>query len=119
GRVFVRVDGPLNYASWIEGYRRGRSFATNGPMLQFAVNGVEAGSEIQVAGPTRVSVTGRADSLQPMSSIEVIVNGNVVRTIEPGGDPHAIPISEQIEMTDSGWVALRVRGPGNRWVTND
>jgi TolB protein len=32
-RVYVKLDGPLDYSAWIENLRAGKSFVTNGPML--------------------------------------------------------------------------------------
>ena len=39
GRLYARVDSPLTYDGWLKAYREGRSFATNGPLLKFRVNG--------------------------------------------------------------------------------
>src|SRR5262249_55981641 len=53
-RVYVHVDGALTYAGWIDGLKRGRSFVTNGPMLELTVDGKELGSVIQLAGPGKL-----------------------------------------------------------------
>lgn len=120
GRVYVHTGPKLTYAGWIEGYKQGRSFATNGPLLWFSVNGHEAGDEIRSAfGPLRIEVLGRAESIVPMEAVEIIVNGLPVRRIEAGSDPLAIQISETLEIMESSWVALRVRGAGHRLAPND
>ena len=120
GRLYVHVGAPLTYAGWIDGYRRGRSFATNGPLLQFTVNGHEAGDElVEARGPVEVEVRGQAESNVPMTAVEIIVNGRPVRRIDAGADPRAIRVAEKIELPGSAWIALRVRGPGHRLVPND
>src|SRR5262249_13110442 len=47
-RVYVRLDGPLSYRSWIAGLKAGRSFVTSGPMLSFTVDGKEPGAVLAV-----------------------------------------------------------------------
>ena len=47
-RVYVHTGGELDYRRWIDGYRRGRSFATNGPLLQFTVNGELPGTDFEL-----------------------------------------------------------------------
>ena len=44
-RLYVKVEGVFHPEKWFEGARRGRSFATTGPMLFLKVNGLEPGSE--------------------------------------------------------------------------
>jgi len=120
GRVYVHTGSALTYAGWIEGYRRGRSFATNGPLLRFTVNGREAGEEIRAEkGPLTLEIEGAAESIVPMDSVEIIVNGRPVRRIAAGADKFAIHVAEKLEIAASSWVALRVRGPGHRLVPND
>jgi len=119
GRVYVQLDGPLDHAKWLAGYRAGRSFATNGPLLDFAVGGRGPGDEIKADGPVRLEVTASARAFVPMTAIEVIVNGKVVARREAGADPLALGLTETVELKESGWVALRVRGPGHRLAPND
>jgi hypothetical protein len=38
-RVYVKVDGPLTYAAWIDALRAGRSFVSNGPVVELTVDG--------------------------------------------------------------------------------
>ncbi|MDB6169267.1 MAG: WD40-like beta Propeller containing protein [Verrucomicrobia bacterium] len=120
GRLFVHVGADFTYENWIEGYRRGRSFASNGPLLRFSVNGHEAGDDIRsAAGPVPLEISGSVQSIVPMDAVEIIINGQVVKRIAAGPDRKSIHVAEKIAVTGSSWVALRVRGPGNRLVPND
>ena len=38
-RFYTKVEGPFTYENWLEGVRRGRTFVTNGPILEFRVDG--------------------------------------------------------------------------------
>src|SRR5207249_561661 len=55
-RFYTRVEGPLTYDSWLEGIRRGRTFVTNGPLLEFSVNGKAPGEEVLLKEAGRVLV---------------------------------------------------------------
>ncbi|MBE7537715.1 MAG: CehA/McbA family metallohydrolase [Opitutaceae bacterium] len=119
GRVYVQVAGPLDYAKWLAGYRAGRSFATNGPLVKFTAGGRGPGDEIRADGSVKLEVTAAAEAFVPMSAIEVVVNGRVATRREAGANPHAISLADTVEIKESGWVALRVRGPGHRLAPND
>ena len=65
GRVYGKVDGPLNYSAWLEALRAGRSYVSEGKshLMDFSVNGVEVGthsSEVQLAAPATVHATVKA-----------------------------------------------------------
>ena len=121
GRVYVHLPsvygdkGGFSYEKWMHGLDAGRSFVTTGPMLMVGVNGRPPGATIRMkAGekPTCV-VTGRAISARPLRPIEVILSGRVVQRLSPanrktsrGG--YESPIETRIELSGSGWIALRV-----------
>ena len=119
GRLYVETGGALSYDRWIKGYLKGNSFASNGPLLTFSVNGRGPGSELQAAaGPLRVEVKAEAVSHVPMQSLEVVVNGRTVLRRE-ATDPHRIALTEPLTLERTSWVALRARGPAHRLVPND
>lgn len=119
GRVYVKTGTAFDYQRWIDGFLAGRSFATNGPLVQFTVDGKEPGAEIRAEGPVEVDVTGDARSIVPMTALELIVNGRAVRRWEAGRDPYAMRFTERLTLDQSSWVALRVRGTGHRLAPND
>ncbi len=120
GRLYVHAGRELTYAAWIDAYKRGRSFATNGPLLQFSVNGHEAGDEIRADhGPVKLEVVATVESIVPMDAVDLIVNGRSVKRIALGADKFKLQIKEPLELAESAWVALRVHGPGHRLAPND
>jgi hypothetical protein len=120
-RVYVKVDGKLTMESWLDGFKAGRSFVTNGPMLSLRVNGQGIGETVRLDAPGKVRVEAEVRSAFPLSSLELIVNGNTVRT-EPcpakQGENGIIikQLVADIAMERSGWVAVRARGPESRHV---
>ena len=49
-RVFVRSGPKLDYRAWLAALKAGRTFASNGPLLSFTLDGHEVGDEIRPAG---------------------------------------------------------------------
>ena len=45
-RVFARSGAKLDYRAWLAAIKAGRTFATNGPLLAFTLDGHEVGDEI-------------------------------------------------------------------------
>ncbi len=112
-RVYVKLDGPLDYSKWIDGLRAGRSFVTNGPMLEFSIGPHQLGDTIKLDAPRVLTVIAKAQSHFPMSKVEVLYNGQVVASV-PLPDSKQPPTFEAPMMFDrSGWLALRASGLGN------
>ena len=119
GRVYVHSGERLNYNEWVGGYKRGRSFATNGPMLFFTVNGQGPGAELQLGKESpRVRVSARVVTQVPIEKIEVVANGQVVASRDAWAS-NEITLDEEIDLQRSSWVALRAYGPWHRLVVND
>ncbi len=119
GKVYVQVEGPLTYAKWIAGYKAGRTFVSNGPMLFLEVEGRGPGGEIRVEQGAKMRVRARAQSLVPMGRLELVVNGNVSATATASAGAKELTLSETVEITRSSWIAARVSGAGHRLVVND
>jgi hypothetical protein len=117
GRVYVHVPGEFTYEKWRDGLLAGNSFVTTGPMLQLTFNGEPAGHRfVDFRGePAGISVRiqGTVQSLAPLDRIEVIVNGNLAKTLVPSDvtlpavKPHQEMIDETIMIEGSGWLAIR------------
>ncbi len=114
GRVYVHCPEGFNYNAWIRGLSQGRSFVTTGPMLLVQVNGREPGHTFRAAaGKVQVChLTGAAWSSQPLARIEIIVNGEVFRTVKPANgktkqEGYVSPIDEKLTIDGSSWLAVR------------
>ena len=120
GRLYARVDSPLTYDGWLKAYREGRSFATNGPLLKFQVNGKEAGEEIHwKTGSLPLEIEAEAVSHVPMTRMDLIVNGRVAASQEAEEGGKLIRLTREVEISDSSWVAVRVHGAAHKLIPND
>ena len=110
-RTYVRTDGPLSYGSWVEGIRKGHTFATDYPLLEFTVNNVGVGETVSLApGKAKVTVRARAESLEPYEQLEIVYNGKVIRSVSPSGPHFQAAIDQTIEVDRGGWLAARANG---------
>jgi hypothetical protein len=112
GRVYVHVDGELTYDKWIRGLDAGSSFVTTGPMLLVEFNGKPAGTVFKADAARQLHITGSVESRLPLDRIEIVVNGDVVRTLRstPGETKlggYSTAIDETIPLKNSSWAIVR------------
>lgn len=112
-RVYVKLDGPLDYAKWIAGLKAGRSFVTNGPMLEFSIGNHQPGDTIKLETIREMAVKAKADSHFPMANVDIIYNGRVIATVPLSDTKQQAELEMPIKLDHSGWLALRVTGPGH------
>lgn len=119
-RAYVWVpQWPGNAGTWMEGLRQGRTFATNGPLLEFTLGGQRIGSELKFDGAQAgVPFTARLRSIVPVEHLEIVCNGKAVKTLlaeaKDTGD-----FSGEIPLSESGWCLLRAWSDGERWPVMD
>jgi len=110
-RVYVRLDGELSYARWIDGLRAGRSFVTNGPFVEVFADRKQPGEVVKLAGPGKIKVKARAWSHLPLQRAELVQNGKVVTTREfPAEGKQEVSWEQEVPFERSGWLALRTSG---------
>lgn len=122
GRVYVHLDGPFSYEKWMEGLAAGHSFVTTGPLLEVRFNNRLPGTRFVANEKFEFAVEGTAESLEPLESIELIVNGEVRETIHPANTARAeggfaSPIKSSIPVDSTSWVCVRCleRLPNSRF----
>ncbi|MGH9862978.1 MAG: CehA/McbA family metallohydrolase [Candidatus Acidiferrales bacterium] len=108
-RVYVSAPvGPLKASTWAESLRRGRTFATNGPLLDFTLGGQPLGGEVKLpAGGGEVPFTASLRSLVPVDHLEVVCDGQVAREIALKNHPNYAEVRGILPLRRSGWCLLR------------
>jgi len=111
-RTYARLapDRAFDYKGWMEAVRRGETFVTYGPLLDFAVEGQPAGARIAMpATGGTVNVAWQAASITvPMSRVELVVNGEIRESV--AGGPREAAGGWSVKLDKSSWLALLVRG---------
>jgi hypothetical protein len=104
-RVFVQVEGEFTYDSWIAGIRAGRTFISNGPLIEFTVNGKPPGSTLPAS--ERLQVKARAISRLPFDRLQIVRDGVVVAEQAAVNRREAM-LEREIPVEQGGWIAARV-----------
>jgi hypothetical protein len=104
-RVFVQVEGEFTYDSWIAGIRAGRTFISNGPLIEFTVNGKPAGSTLPAS--ERLQVKARAISRLPFDRLQIVRDGVVVAE-QAAVNRREANLEREIPVDQAGWIAARV-----------
>ncbi|MGH9632257.1 MAG: CehA/McbA family metallohydrolase [Bryobacteraceae bacterium] len=118
GRVYVQTGGRFDYEAWLDGFRRGRSFASNGPVMTLEVNGKPPGEEVVLQASGEVAVRASVNTQVPLDRVDLIVNGRPVHTEQAGGKS-TIDLQTRVPVHESSWIALRALGPRHRLIMND
>lgn len=112
-RNYVAVDRPFTTQGWFDGFRQGRTFVTNGPMLQMEINGQGMGSEIHLRRGEPLVIKAEA-SINPdvdvLSSLELIEQGDSLREISPRGGARKIELRADLKAKNGTWFVVRARG---------
>lgn len=108
-RVYVQLGSELKYDAWWEGLRMGRSFVTNGPLLRVKANGQFPGHTFTSDADATISVdiAAQITTRDPISSVELIVNGKVERTV-PFAQFDQTGSLGRVNFSSSGWFLVRV-----------
>ena len=108
-RVYAKVpDGPLDISVWLDSIKRGRTFATNGPLLGFSLGGKQLGDDLSLpSGENKVKFTAWLRSFVPVDHLQVICNGEVVRDLKLDGNREAADVEDTVPVSRSGWCLLR------------
>jgi Tol biopolymer transport system component len=108
-RVYVWVPiWPLNLKEWLDGIKLGRTFATNGPLIEFKLGGEMVGSELKFdSSQTAVPFSAKLRSIVPVDHLEVVCNGKVVQTLATDAAKESADITGSLPLRESGWCVLR------------
>jgi len=107
-RVYVHVDGELDYRKWFNNLRAGKVVVTNGPLMLPSVHGelpgyvfpAERGQKLEL----EIGLT--LSTREPISYLEIIQNGKVEHTVrlEEYARDGRLP---KVRFTESGWFLVR------------
>ncbi len=119
-RFYAKVRGEFSWKSWMNAVRRGRTFATSGPLLFATVNGLDPGEELRLDEPGDVQVRVEAVSKHTFEAIQIVVNGEIIRTVATEGDRRSVNVDTTIPIGQSSWIGVRTIGhPGEEMVWED
>jgi hypothetical protein len=112
-RVYAAANGALTPRAWLEALAAGQSFISNGPLLEFSVEGHGIGETLELSAPRAVRVEGVARGRGDFGRIELVRNGNVVLAANTEAvDGHfEARLDGMVDLAGPGWLALRTPPP--------
>ncbi len=119
-RTYAYLGSKLDYAAWIAAFRTGRTFFTNGPLLDFRMDRYRPGDEIVLpAEGGAVELYGKLQSVVAVEKLEVLNNGQVIESVTVAAPGNAAEIHKTIQVSKSGWYTLRAVGSKPQRPTDD
>ena len=112
-RVYVPADERPTPDEWLDQLAAGRSFITNGPLLEFTVNGQGIGDDLSLESPGLVTVQCRAAGRVDFERIELVQSGRIIASVpsEPGDGHFTAKLEVGIDIRQPCWLALRTPPP--------
>jgi Tol biopolymer transport system component len=106
-RTYAYLGPKLDWNAWMDAVRRGRTFITNGPLVELRINNRLPGDEIRLPpGGGSVQVQARLLSVAPVERFEIIQNNQVVASSSPAEGR----IEKTVAITRSSWFTVRAVG---------
>ncbi len=108
-RSYVRLEGAPRLKEFLEAWRSGRNFVTDGPMIFLTVNASNSPGDI-VALPGnggQLRAKARAICNQPLRSLEIVMNGTVTAQAKVRPDDREAQIEVALNIQQGSWVAAR------------
>jgi len=101
-RVYVHTGKDAGYEAWWNGLRAGRSFVTNGPLLEVRANGKLPGTAFRgkAGKPLTIRITGTVSGNDRIDRVELVKNGELAGSL-------ASPISGSVTFDAPGWFLVR------------
>ncbi len=107
-RAYVRVATDTSLDEFYEAWKAGRNFVTNGPMLMLRTeSGQRPGDTIKLpkdGGAIKVHVEAISD--QPLTAVEIVVNGKVVASFDID-DSKLVSGTHELRIAEGSWIAAR------------
>ncbi len=116
-RNYVKVEGDESIDAWFSGFKAGRTFVTNGPLMNLQAGPYGMGDSVKASPGT--SITLKAEvflnaDLGQLQTIDLIRCGDVLETRDASKDNQ---FDFEVNISEPGWFALKVTG-GNHMMAH-
>lgn len=111
-RVYTHLEDSFSYDSWLGALTAGESYITNGPVVEFKVEGHSPGEsvDLRTRQPKQVTAEVRWQAHRPIECVEVIMNGSVVAGEHTARGSTEGKLSATLAAPNDGWIAARCSG---------
>lgn len=113
-RVYAALDIPLTTANWLDSLKAGKTFITNGPLLDLRINGKGIGDQLQLsADNNHITIHATGKGRVDFEKLELVHNGKVIATrkTDPLQNHFEAILELKLKIDQPGWIALRTPSP--------
>jgi TolB protein len=110
-RTYAYVSPKLEARGWMNAVGKGHSFESNGPLLEFRINGKMPGESIHL--PERggeIEVEADIWSTLPLQRAMIYRNGKIWREVPLQADHLGGKLRAKVGVSESGWYSLTAEG---------
>lgn len=116
-RTYVKVANEFTPRAWLDELKSGSNFVTNGPIIEFSINGRESGSELQVHADEDLVINAKV-SINPdidrLDRLEIVEQGDVVKSISSASDATQLELRHTVSAAHGTWFVVRAFGKQNQ-----
>ena len=113
-RVYTRIVGSLDLKSVARAIKAGKNFVTSGPLLLFEIGSHQLGDVVPLKGEVKLKARLRAwpsgDLGERLTKVELIRNGEVVRTWDPKENAEPFDAAWTVAENGTAWYIARCYG---------
>ena len=110
-RTYVYIpDDELTMRGWLDGMKNGHAFMSNGPLVEFDVDGRIPGETVSISEGQDVVASLEVTSITPLERAEIVFNGEVIASIPFTGDRKSLSFERSFRPSESGWYHVRMNG---------
>jgi catechol 2,3-dioxygenase-like lactoylglutathione lyase family enzyme len=109
--AYTGTGGHFSPDAWYDAVRRGRTFVSNGPMLDFKVGDAIPGDEVKVGKDAKLHVHAEAkapESIGAPKVLEIVSHGRVIRSAQSSSPKQdKLVVDFELPAAESQWIAAR------------
>jgi hypothetical protein len=112
-RSYVHVGQNYSVQGWFDGLKAGKTFATNGPMLELAVNGKGMGQALALAepGPVHIEAAARLNpDVGVLETLELVQHGKVIASAVANDNEDTLVLNHSLQADRGSWVLIKAQG---------
>jgi hypothetical protein len=110
-RTYAYLGSNFTFDGWVEALKKGHTFLSSGPVVEFKVNGQMPGESVRLSAPGSITIEGKVWSSTPLRLVRVYHNGKVWKDLPAPANSTELTFSERVQAGASGWFSLVVEAP--------
>lgn len=109
-RTYAYSGTTFTAERWRDAIKEGKTFFSNGPLLEFTLDGRLPGESVQLDSRGTVAIKAEVWSFMPLTRVMVYRNGEVWKELPLSEDRMHARLEEQVHVSESAWFSLSAEG---------